>query len=696
MAAINASLAKTPCTALKGVGSHFAALLQKMGIVSILDLLLHLPLRYQDRTHITAIRDLRLHDYAVIEGQIISSEITGTRRKMLKVYLRDGSGLITLTFFHFYPNQQASMYAGLRLRCFGEVQLGKMGLEMIHPEYQRLFSGAVTPVEETLTPIYPLTAGLSQARLRTTIKLALKLLENQRVLPELLPANLLAELNLPTIQDALIFLHQPPPDISHVVLESGEHPAQCRLAFEELLAHQISLRKLRAKAIVHTAQAFPIPESFIQDFLGTLPFQLTPAQQRVLSEIQQDLMTTHPMMRLVQGDVGSGKTIVAAIAMLQAVANQYQAVFMAPTELLAEQHEKNLRTWFEPLGIKVATLLGKQKKSERKKNLLAIQTGEAPIVVGTHALFQAEVEFHRLGLLVIDEQHRFGVNQRLALHEKGKQTAMFPHQLVMSATPIPRTLAMTLYADLDVSVIDELPPGRTPVVTVVIPNQKRDHVIERISQACQNQRQVYWVCTLIETSDVLDSQAAEDVQQTLLATLPQFKIGIVHGRLKSVEKEEVMRQFKSGTLDVLVATTVVEVGVDVPNASVMVIENAERLGLSQLHQLRGRVGRGATESFCVLLYQQPLSPMAEERLKVMRETTDGFEIARKDLQLRGPGELLGTRQTGELAFRIAELTRDQHLLPKIQQVAEQLLSEEIIAIELVQRWIHKASEYGNV
>ena len=687
-----------PVTRLSGVGPKAAERLARLGIHSVQDILFHLPLRYQDRTRVVPIGGLRPGDQAVVEGEVDHAEVRLGRRRSLLVHLSDGTGGLILRFFHFNAAQQAGLARGVRLRCFGEVRNGPNSYELVHPEYQRVDGGAAVPVAQTLTPVYPTTEGMHQLTWRDLTDQALAWLAQGRAgLEELLPESLRRQAKLPALADAVRFVHRPPPGAVQAVLAEGRHPAQRRLAFEELLAHQISLRRLRL-----TQRRIPAPvlagDGRLRAALRkALPFALTGAQERVLGEIADDLVVAHPMLRLVQGDVGSGKTVVAALAALQAVEAAHQVALMAPTELLAEQHWQNLRAWLEPLGLAVAWLTGRQKGVARRRTLEALATGQADVVVGTHALFQDEVAFAALGLVIVDEQHRFGVHQRLALREKGRDAGAVPHQLIMTATPIPRTLAMTAYADLDLSVIDELPPGRSPVQTVVIPDARRDEVVARVDQACGEGRQAYWVCTLIEESEALQCQAAEDTAARLADALPQRRIGLVHGRLKATEKERVMAAFKAGELDLLVATTVIEVGVDVPNASLMIIENPERLGLAQLHQLRGRVGRGAVQSHCVLMYHPPLSALARERLAVLRETNDGFLVAQKDLELRGPGEVLGTRQTGELQFRVADLLRDQDLIPQVQAAADRLLSGHAReAGLLVRRWIGAKTHYAQV
>lgn len=691
------SLAMVSCASLKGVGPKLAERLERYGITSIQDLLFHLPLRYQDRTRIVPIGSLRHGDQAVIEGLIEHTEIIRKRRPMLVCRLRDGTGFISLRFFHFNNAQKSSLLRGTRLRCFGEVRGWSGNLEIIHPEYRKVAAEALVPVEEALTPIYPSTEGISQTSWRQLTEQALQWLDRGANVHDYLPSTLLQGFKLPGLTGAIHYIHRPPPEAQIKLLEEGIHPAQQRLVFEELLAHQLSLRRLRATLQEHQAPKLIATGKLTKPFLNKLPFALTAAQQRVVAEISKDLCQSRPMLRLVQGDVGSGKTIVAAMSALQAVESGFQAVLMAPTELLAEQHYQNFCRWLEPLGLRVAWLSGKLQGKARQAMLEPIAEGSAQVIVGTHALFQKEVNFFHLGLVIVDEQHRFGVHQRLALREKGAKGGLYPHQLIMTATPIPRTLAMTAYADLDQSVIDELPSGRTPITTIAVANDRRVEIVERIRNACQERKQVYWVCTLIEESEMLQCQAAENTWTQLKEALPEFNIGLVHGRMKPKEKELVMAAFKAGQLDVLVATTVIEVGVDVPNASLMVIENPERLGLAQLHQLRGRVGRGSAVSFCVLMYQSPLSQQAKDRIQIMRETNDGFEIAQKDLELRGPGEVLGTRQTGEVSFRIANLLRDQQLIPKVQKAADTLLERYPEIVDpLVKRWLGEGERYGNV
>ena len=686
-----------PVTTLKGVGEALAAKLAKLGIETVQDLLFLLPLRYEDRTHVVPIGTLRAGDRAVVEGEIQLAEVVFRKRRQLLVRIADGSGFLTLRFFYFTAQQQAQLVRGVRLRCYGEARRGTLGLEIVHPEYRRADGGDAQRTEDSLTPVYPATEGVQQGRLRVLTALALAEAERDSV-HDWLPAELLRDLGLPPLAEALTYVHRPPPGADLAPLDAGRHPAQRRLAFEELLAHQLSLRLLRREIRADAAWPLAPAGELARRLREALPFALTGAQERALAEVMTDLAAPSPMLRLVQGDVGSGKTVVAALAALAAVECGFQAVLMAPTELLAEQHWQNFERWLKPLRLPVALLSGRLTGRARQTTLDAIAGGtDVPVVVGTHALFQEGVRFKRLALVIVDEQHRFGVHQRMALREKGLADGRFPHQLIMTATPIPRTLAMTAYADLDVSVIDELPPGRTPVKTVVLPETRRDEVVARIDSACRAGRQAYWVCPLIEESDELEYQAAEATYKALVAALPTIRIGIAHGRLTPARKEAVMAAFKRGFLDLLVATTVIEVGVDVPNASLMIVENAERMGLAQLHQLRGRVGRGAAESSCLLLYKGPLSPLARERLEVMRTTNDGFEVSRRDLELRGPGELLGTRQTGLMQMKVAELVRDADLLPRVQMAAEVMLARHPDNIgPLLRRWIGARDRYGKV
>lgn len=687
----------TPLTVLKGIGPALAEKLGKLGLRSVEDVLFHLPLRYQDRTRVMPIGALRPGMDAVIEGSLLGADVVMGRRRSLLCKIQDGTGTLSLRFYYFSAALKANLQRGSQWRCYGEVRPGASGLEIYHPELQNLDSSTPLPVNETLTPIYPSTEGLSQQRLRSLSEAALAWLAQGNSLPELLPTELLDDLEQAPLQEAIQLLHRPPPSIDLQALEEGRHWAQHRLAFEELLAHQLAMLRLRAQIRSREAPAMPPSTELSDAFLKHLPFALTGAQQRVGADISHDLQQRQPMLRLVQGDVGSGKTLVAAMAALQALEAGWQVALMAPTEILAEQHHANFSRWLAPLGISVAWLAGKLKGKARHNQLQMIATGEAAMVVGTHALFQDEVRFHNLGLAIIDEQHRFGVQQRLSLRDKGAAGRFSPHQLIMTATPIPRTLAMSAYADLDTSVLDELPPGRTPVNTVLVADGRRDEVIERVRAGCAEGRQAYWVCTLIEESEQLQAQAAEVTWQALCDSLPELSIGLIHGRMKASEKGEIMAAFKNGDLHLLVATTVIEVGVDVPNASLMIIENPERLGLAQLHQLRGRVGRGSTASHCVLLYHNPLSHLGRERLSIMRESSDGFVIAEKDLQLRGPGEVLGTRQTGLVQFRIADLVRDADLLPRVQLAARQLqVSHPHNSQRLIDRWLADGQQFAQV
>ena len=695
-AANSQSLQELSVTTLKGVGPRIAERLAGLGIESVQDILFHLPLRYQDRTRVYPLGAVRPGEHVVIEASVDHAQIRFGRRRSLLVQVSDGTGTLTLRFFYFSNAQKVSFRQGVRLRCFGEIRNGPASYEIVHPEYSLLEEDQEIQVDETLTPVYPSTEGLQQRTWLELTKQALVLLDEGALLSELLPPSLDNLLSLPLAQ-ALQLLHRPPPDISLEDLQEGAHPAQQRLVFEELLAHQLSLLQMRQQQRRHNAPAIDTQAPLASQLLNNLPFSLTSAQQRVLDEIISDMTRPHPMQRLVQGDVGSGKTIVAALAALQVISSGYQTVIMAPTELLAEQHLNSLHQWLEPLGIALVSLSGSHKGKARSQRLEQIASGEARLIIGTHALFQSDVEFHSPGLVVIDEQHRFGVHQRLALRQKGEAEGALPHQLIMTATPIPRTLAMTAYADLDLSVIDELPPGRIPVTTVALSDNRREEVIERVLQACQQGRQTYWVCTLIEESDALQAQAAEDTATQLQEQLAGLKVALVHGRMNAAQKDAAMTAFKAGEIDLLVATTVIEVGVDVPNASLMIIENPERLGLAQLHQLRGRVGRGSEQSHCVLLYHPPLGQQSRQRLKVMRDSSDGFIIAQKDLEIRGPGEVLGTRQTGELQFRIADVVRDRELLARVQQTARDVHTKHPQAVApLIHRWIGHKLQYRGI
>ncbi|MDM7856704.1 ATP-dependent DNA helicase RecG [Thiopseudomonas acetoxidans] len=688
-------LVNIPVTQLKGVGTVMAEKLAKVGIENLQDVLFHLPSRYQDRTKVTPIAALKPGQDAVILGTVMAANIVMGRRRSLLVRIQDATGSISLRFFHFSVAQKNALQQGTLIRCYGEARAGATGLEIYHPEYRAQSAEQPITLDDSLTAIYPTTEGLTQQRLRSLAEQALAFL-SPLSLPEWLPTSILDSYQLGPLEQAVRYLHQPPPDAATEQLLNGTHWAQQRLAFEELLTHQLSMQRMRNVLQAQKAPMLAAANSLPAQFLANLGFTPTHAQQRVGEEITWDLQQNKPMLRLLQGDVGAGKTLVAALAALQAIEAGYQVALMAPTEILAEQHYLNFKKWFNPLNIEVAWLAGKLKGKVRAQALEQIAQG-APMVVGTHALFQNEVQFARLALAIIDEQHRFGVQQRLALREKGVEGRLSPHQLIMTATPIPRTLAMSAYADLDTSILDELPPGRTPVNTVVLSDVRRNDVIERVRAACLEGRQAYWVCTLIEESDELTCQAAQTTYEELSQSLTELNIGLVHGRLKPAEKAQIMEDFKQNKLHLLIATTVIEVGVDVPNASLMIIENPERLGLAQLHQLRGRVGRGSIASHCVLLYHAPLSQIGRERLAIMRETNDGFVIAEKDLELRGPGEMLGTRQTGLLQFKVADLMRDSAMLPAVRDAALELLEHHPQQAEpLLERWLKHGQHYGQV
>jgi ATP-dependent DNA helicase RecG len=687
-----------PVSRLRGVGQRNEEKLNRLGIQVIRDLLFHMPLRYIDRTRLCPIGALRVGQNAQVEGIIEISQVRYGKRRSLLCRISDGTGALTLRFFYFSKTQQERLQHGLKLRCYGQPRYGAQTLEMIHPEYQLLSNEQDLAVDESLTPVYPATEGLQQSTLRKLTAQALIILEHSQTGPsELLPEPVLKRFRLPELQAAINYVHRPPPDASIEQLTDGLHPAQQRLAFEELLAQYLSLQQLRKQ--IRSRPAIPLPgnNKIINGFMQLLPFTLTRAQIRSANEIKLDLQGDRPMLRLLQGDVGSGKTVIAALAAVQAIESGSQVAFMVPTELLAEQHYNNLQQWLQPLGVAVLLLTGKLHRTERLQRLEFLNNNNPCVVVGTHALFQQDVNFSRLHLVIIDEQHRFGVHQRLALLDKNKTAGACPHQLIMTATPIPRTLAMTMYADLDISVIDELPPGRKTVNTVVISTEKRNEIIDRIKRACADGRQVYWVCTLIEESEVLQCEAAIDTSQYLGEKLAGIRVGLIHGRLKPREKDNIMTAFKRGEIQLLVATTVIEVGVDVPNASLMIIENAERLGLFQLHQLRGRIGRGSIKSDCVLLYQPPLGENAKTRLDALRNSNNGFEIAKKDLELRGPGEMLGTRQTGLPQLRIADLIRDARLLPDIHAAANIIMREYPAYMQpLIDRWLGQDMEYVKV
>lgn len=696
------SLASVPITTLKGIGAKVAEKLAKIDIHNVEDALFHLPLRYEDRSRIYPISDSVVGTHVTVVGQVQSSQIQFGKRRSMLVRITDTSGLMTLRFFNFSAAQKNQLESGVWVRCFGEIRGGRNGPEMIHPEYKIVDPEQPISVEETLTPVYPTTEGIKQATLRSITEQALSRLEKYNV-DEILPQQ--SRPNNYTIKQALSICHRPPVDTPYHLLELGTHPAQQRLALEELVAHQVSM--LEKKHVFQEVSALTfdpntgVNKELNNQFLQQLPFTPTNAQQRVISDIYNDIKLPKPMLRLVQGDVGSGKTLVAAMAALAVIGAGNQVALMAPTEILAEQHAYSFKQWLEPLGIEVVWLAGKTKAAEKRITLEKISSGSAKMIIGTHALFQESVQFHNLALNIIDEQHRFGVHQRLELRNKGAIHSidgnLYPHQLVMTATPIPRTLAMTAYADLDCSIIDELPPGRTPITTVAIPDTRRESVIERVKDVCiKTGQQAYWVCTLVEESEVLQCQAAEDSAVELQQLLPELKIGLVHGRMKSDEKQLVMEQFKSGEINLLVATTVIEVGVDVPNSTLMIIENPERLGLAQLHQLRGRVGRGASKSHCVLLYHAPLSDTAQKRLAVLRDSSDGFVIAQKDLEIRGAGEIIGTKQTGMADFKVADLNRDGNLIPIAMKLATNILNNQPELIDkITQRWLGEKQIYTN-
>ncbi|NOJ10163.1 ATP-dependent DNA helicase RecG [Vibrio splendidus] len=686
-------LSAIPLNSLSGVGAKVAEKLEKVGLNNVQDLLFHLPLRYEDRTRIYPIVKLHAGLWAAVQGKVMHVDTIFGKRKMLAVKISDGNGTITLRFFNFTAGMKNNFAEGKQVHAYGEIKRGNMGLEIVHPDYKFFAPRQQPDVEANLTPVYPTTEGLRQVTLRNLTDQALELIDKAAV-NELLPSGLYD--HQITLAQALHTIHRPPPGIDLELFDDGKHPAQLRLIMEELLAQNLSMLSVRSKGQQDKAMPFPAAGNLKDKLLAQLPFSPTNAQVRVTKEIEADLEKPHPMMRLVQGDVGSGKTLVAALAAVRALEHGQQVALMAPTELLAEQHAINFANWFEAMGIQVGWLAGKLKGKARETELKRIASGEAQMVVGTHALFQEHVEFKNLGLVIIDEQHRFGVHQRLELREKGAKQGYYPHQLVMTATPIPRTLAMTAYADLETSIIDELPPGRTPIQTVAIPDTKRDDIVERVKNACLNEgKQAYWVCTLIDESEVLEAQAAADTAEELQRKLPDVKIGLVHGRMKPAEKQAVMRDFKENKLHLLVATTVIEVGVDVPNSSLMIIENPERLGLAQLHQLRGRVGRGSVASHCVLLYHSPLSKTAQKRLGVLRESNDGFVIAQRDLEIRGPGELLGTKQTGLADFKIADLIRDQRLIPEVQRIARHIHdSYPDNAKAIINRWLGERDVYS--
>lgn len=682
---------------LKGVGEQLEAKLAKLQIKTLQDVLFHLPFKYVDRTRIYPLNTVRVDDTVVIEAVIEKVSVIPKPKRNMIVKIRDASGAAELRFFHFNTQQQEQLVIGNKIRCFGQARLSRNGLQFIHPEYRVIASGQTLPVEEYLTPIYPTTDGIGQKLLRTLVQQVLLILKpiNQSI--EILPSLMREELKFAPLLESLQQIHFPTPECYTKVLNQGFHPAQRQLAFEELLAQHLSLRQKRNSLQKELAHSIQNADQLGAKLIAALPFQLTGAQVKTTAIIKQDLAQTYPMLRLVQGDVGSGKTLVAVLAALAVIESGLQVVFMVPTEILAEQHYANICKWFAPLSISVACLTAKMTAKDKQAIKEQIAADKIQLVIGTHALFQDDVQFHKLGLVIIDEQHKFGVAQRLALQKKGNIDQYIPHQLILTATPIPRTLAMTFYADLDYAVIDELPPGRKPITTIVVNGTRRAEVLERIVNICKQGQQVYWVCTLIAESEAIDSKPAEIAFQELQQQLPQLKIALIHAKLPTPEKEQIMAAFKAGSINLLVATTVIEVGVDVPNASLMVIENPERLGLAQLHQLRGRVGRGANQSYCLLLYKAPLGHKAMQRLQFMRDSQDGFAIAEFDLQLRGPGEVFGTRQSGLANLRIADLMRDKDLLPRVTEAAELIIKEYPgIIPQLLQRWIREQLEYAAV
>ncbi len=688
----------TPITQLRGIGSAVAEKLERLGILHVEDLLFHLPLRYQDRTRVHPINSLHPGREALIEGTVQHARVLYRRRRMLLVDLSDDTGVLLLRFFHFSAAQQNSLRKGVPIRCFGEARRGQSQLEMVHPEYQFVNVRRGGALNENYTPIYPATEGLQQYSLRKFTDQALAWLAAPgNDLEELLPPDVLKQTQAISLRDAIHYVHRPPAGADVELLQTGEHPVQKRLAFEEMLSHSLSLKRMRADTKRQSARALNNEGRLFAKLQQRLPFELTAAQHKVIADIRADVAAATPMMRLVQGDVGSGKTLVGVAAMLEAVETGCQAAMMAPTEILAEQHYHNLKDWFDPFEISIGLILGKQKVRERRTALRQARIGETSIIVGTHTLFQEKVEFARLALIVVDEQHRFGVHQRLALKQKGEDGSFQPHQLIMTATPIPRSLAMTMYADLDYSVIDEMPPGRLPVKTFALTDGRRGELIERVRETCAGGGQVYWVCPLIEKSETLHYETAEATFELLRRAMPQIEIKLIHGRMKPGDKEEAITAFKRGETRLLVATTVIEVGVDVPNAHLIVIENAERFGLAQLHQLRGRVGRGTEQAACALLYHPPLSGTARRRLDVMRATNDGFKIAHEDMKIRGPGEILGTRQTGEMQFRIADLTRDSTQLEQVLKTSERMLEKHPETCDkLIRRWLGESARYAEV
>ena len=679
-------------TSLKGVGKHLADKLATLNIHTLDDLIFHLPYKYQDRTRITPLAELIVGAEVMFCAQIEATSIVYGRRRTLLARVSDGTGRLTVRWFYFNRAQQQKIQRLNWIYGFATIRQGRDGFETAHPEYQISTEKPENITTDALTPIYPLTDGITQPRMRNLVSQSLGQLDNM----EDYIRQLALDINLPGLHEALMAVHMPEKHTDTALLLEFMHPAQKRLAFEELLAHHCSLRRVKAKRQTNKSPKFDTESKLYKRFFDQLDYSLTAAQKRVVNEINTDVNSQTTMQRLVQGDVGSGKTVVAASSVCHAVASGYQVAIMAPTELLAEQHYFSFCEWLEPLEINLCWLSGSVSTVKRRQTLKDLASGVANVIIGTHALFQTEVIYKNLGLVVVDEQHRFGVNQRLALIEKGSSGGVVPHQLAMTATPIPRTMAMIFYADMDVSSIDELPPGRKPVETVLISDERRQQLIERVLSACQSGRQTYWVCPLIDESDVIEAQAATEIAAELSAALPDLAIGLIHGKMNNEQKNTVMRDFRDHGIDVLVATTVIEVGVDVPNASLMIIENPERLGLSQLHQLRGRVGRGEIQSCCVLMYHSPLSEMAKKRLTIMRETNDGFKISKFDLQLRGPGELFGTRQTGLQQLKIANLVRDRELIPLVERTGKNLNQAHKSIDGLIHRWVRHAERYADV